>query len=305
VSLAAATALAGGPRNVVDRIETSFAAPPAPAGARSEHVLTLSGNFRAQYWGVAWTQYREHVLGGSGGGTFEVYWLKERSTIYGTRDAHNLYLETLAELGPVGLSLLLATLALPFAAVSVAERSPWRSATAGAYAAVLVHAAVDWDWEMPTVMLAAVACAGALLLGGPGRRVYVSARARGAILAAVATVAAFTLSAYRANAAADDSAAAAAAGDYRTAVARARTVTRWSPWASSGWRLLGEAQLARSDRARARRSFGVGLRKDPEEWSLWYDLAVASEGQARRRAVARALALNPYDRKVRGLAAAW
>ncbi len=76
-------------------------------------------------------------------------------------DAHNLYLETLAELGPFGLVLLAAMLALPLVAALRVREHPFASAATGAYAAFLFHAALDWDWEMPAVTLAGLVCASA------------------------------------------------------------------------------------------------------------------------------------------------
>ena len=68
----------------------------------------------------------------------------------GALDAHSLYLETLAELGAVGLVLLLAFLALPLAWISRSHRNA--PIAAGAYVVFLVHAGLDWDWEMPAVV---------------------------------------------------------------------------------------------------------------------------------------------------------
>ena len=62
-----------------------------------------------------------------------------------------------------GLALLLATLALPLAALPQARRLAFGPAAAGAFVAYLLHAAVDWDWEVPAVTLAALFCAAALL----------------------------------------------------------------------------------------------------------------------------------------------
>src|SRR5204863_6389860 len=70
----------------------------------------------------------------------------------------------LGELGVVGLVLVVGSLAVPLAAMARARPSPLVSGATGAYAAFLVHAAVDWDWEMPAVTLAAVTCAGAVLV---------------------------------------------------------------------------------------------------------------------------------------------
>jgi hypothetical protein len=66
--------------------------------------------------------------------------------------------ETLAEVGPVGLSLLLAALAVPLVAAVRARACSLAAAGAGAYAAFLVHAGLDWDWEMPAVTLAGFLC---------------------------------------------------------------------------------------------------------------------------------------------------
>jgi hypothetical protein len=46
----------------------------------------------------------------------------------------------------------------------LARRRPFVAAAAGAYVALLAHAAVDWDWEMPAVMVTGLVCATALLV---------------------------------------------------------------------------------------------------------------------------------------------
>src|SRR5262249_60768275 len=40
---------------------------------------------------------------------------------------------------------------------------PLIPAALGAYSALLAHAALDWDWEMPAVMLAGLFCAAAIV----------------------------------------------------------------------------------------------------------------------------------------------
>src|SRR5262249_36203329 len=87
-----------------------------------------------------------------------------RPTALKVRDAHNLYLETAAELGLVGLALLLVGLATPLVALRRARRHPLVPALAGAYCAYLVHTAFDWDWEVPAVPLSALLCGAAILV---------------------------------------------------------------------------------------------------------------------------------------------
>ena len=112
---------------------------------------------RVDYWTVALNQWKENIWLGSGAGTFALYWLREGSTSV-VLDAHSLYLETLAEIGPIGFLLLIGALGLPmFAAARSRDRS--LAAVGGAaYAAYLVHAGLDWDWEMPAVTLIGLLC---------------------------------------------------------------------------------------------------------------------------------------------------
>jgi O-antigen ligase len=291
---------AGGPTELLGHTVGAFRAPPASHGRHSERLLTLSGNFRSDYWHVAWRQYGAHPLLGSGSGTFDLYWYRNRNTIYGAREAHNLYLETLAELGPVGLVLLAATLLVPFLALR-GGAGPLPAAAAGAYLAFLVHAAVDWDWEMPVVTITAILCGGAVIVAARGRPQPLTRPWRRTALAGLGVLAAFTFVAYLGNSAIEASMEAAAGGNVKRAEKRARAALRWTPWSSTAWRLRAEAELALGQRRAARRSVLSGLEEDPSEWNLWYDLARASKGSERRRAVAEARKLNRYSPLVRGL----
>jgi O-antigen ligase len=160
--------------------------------------VLISHNVRTAYWHVAWAEYRDHALPGSGAGTFGRYWVASGRTerIGGALDAHNLYLETLAELGPVGLALLASVLALPLVAGIRARRRSWVAATTAAYAAFLVHAAIDWDWEMPAVTLTALLCGWASLAGARprGAAQAVGPRGRALLLALVAALLVVALS---------------------------------------------------------------------------------------------------------------
>jgi hypothetical protein len=123
------------------------------------------GSNRYEYWDVALAAWWEEPLRGSGTAGFRVDWLREREIDEPVRDAHSLYLETAAELGLVGL-LLLALLLGGVAAGAVAAVRRERELVAGSVAALsvfAVHAALDWDWEMPAVALPAIVVAGAVL----------------------------------------------------------------------------------------------------------------------------------------------
>ena len=71
--------------------------------------------------------------------------------------------ETLSELGPLGLLLVVSIAAVPLV-VSVRRRGdPIAAASGAAFAVFAVHAGLDWDWEMPVVTLTALGCAGVVL----------------------------------------------------------------------------------------------------------------------------------------------
>src|SRR5919197_622564 len=137
----------------------------AAASLHQEHnvLAGLFGANRPHYWHVAWHEVELNPVLGSGAGTFERYWLLYRPVGSFARDAHSLYLETLAELGPIGLGLLLAALALPLLVLR-GRRDPMLATAAAGYVAYLVHTGVDWDWELPVVTLCGLVCGCGLLL---------------------------------------------------------------------------------------------------------------------------------------------
>jgi O-antigen ligase len=127
---------------------------------------------RGDYWRVAWHVIVRHPLAGTGAGTFDRAWIEFGDLVRWevTLDAHSLYLETLAELGLVGLLVLLAALLAPLAAGIRADAA----AAVGGATAFLVHAGLDWDWEMPAVTVAGLVCLAACVppraeVGKPAR----------------------------------------------------------------------------------------------------------------------------------------
>jgi O-antigen ligase len=296
LACAGVVARAGGPVKLVSRATASFRAPlPANGGDLSRRLVSLSSNGRSEYWRVAWREVVAHPWLGGGAGSYERYWHRGRRTAYEARNAHNLYLETLAELGPVGLGLLLVALGLPFAALPRVRGQPAAVAGGAAYAAVLAHAAIDWDWQLPTVTLAALACGGSVLISARPNRAgsAVSGRARVVALGVLLPLVAFAIVTQVGNSALAGSVAAL---DRQGPASAARLAVRardWAPWSSQPWQRLGEAQLASGNAAGARRSFRHAISINPTDWSLWSDKADAESGASRREALARAARLNP------------
>ena len=293
----------GGPVQMVEEAYDAFKATPAPPPEDlGERLFSFSGSYRVELWTEAWKQFQDHPLLGDGAGTYEQYWNLERPVPHKVRDAHNLYLETLGELGPLGLALLLIALIAPLAAAVAARRHPLAAGAFGAYVAYLVHAGVDWDWELPALTISAFACAAALLAfrstGGaelvPGLRARIVAGAVAVFLAGVAFVGLVGASALSAS----EDAAAASSPDWDDAEREARKARRWAPWSSEPWQRLGDAQLERGDLAGARTSFQKAIDKEPTDWLLWFRLAEASSGADRRNAIAEAERLNPLSEEI-------
>ena len=85
--------------------------------------LSDVGTHRLSYWRVAVDVAADHPIAGAGPGAFAVEWLRRRTIDERVRNAHSLELQTLADLGLVGLALLAATLA---AIALAARRRPTR-----------------------------------------------------------------------------------------------------------------------------------------------------------------------------------
>jgi len=230
-------------------------------------------------------------------GSFEFWWSRNSGRSYAyLRDAHNLYLEVLAELGPIGLLLLAVALGVPLMAAFRARGHPLVPLALAAYVAFIVHASVDWDWEMSAVTLAALACAAGLLAAADRRSSapLLSPRLRAlgvgaslllAVLAFVGVVGASALAA---------SDRALAKGRYGEAASQARKAGRWWRWSPDPWRQLGDVAVEQGDAAAASSYYRKAISKDDTDWKLWYDLSTVTSGAESSRALARAERLNRY-----------
>jgi hypothetical protein len=155
----------------------------------SKARLTKLTTNRGEYWRVAVDSFAAHPVIGVGAGSFGVEWRRERSSDDFAQDAHSLYLETLAELGTVGVLLLGAFLAAVVLALLRAvrdEADPLAAVAAAVVTAFVIHVGIDWTWEFPAVTLVALLLAAAALavparsgaVGSPGRVAAGVARAR-------------------------------------------------------------------------------------------------------------------------------
>jgi hypothetical protein len=126
-------------------------------GAGTGRFNSVAGQSRYQFWRAALHENESKPLTGTGSGTFELWWARNATTDESVRDTHSLYLQTLGELGIVGLAILVAFLGTVFFAggrAALRSRQSGRTALAAALAGVVAFcltATVDWMWQIPVL----------------------------------------------------------------------------------------------------------------------------------------------------------
>ena len=269
------------------------AAPALQQGA-PDRLLSTSTSSRGDYWGVALAMVGREPFLGEGAGSYERAWIRERPALLYAKDAHNGYLETLAELGPVGLVLLVAALGVPLLAVRRIVRDVTGRAALAAYVALLLHLVLDWDLEIPAVTLCAVLLGVVLVrLAGSGASAEIRGVARAAVLASAAALAVVATVAHAGNGATADAHEALDRGDAAAARQAAERARRFTPWSAEPWRLLGEAELAAGRLRLARERLRRAAAEDPGSRETWLALAFATSGDERARALQHVRALDP------------
>lgn len=281
--------------------------------ADTRQRLTASGNNgRVDIWRVGWRAFTAAPLHGTGAGTFQLEWERERPSPIRRVDGHSLYLETLAELGVVGLGLLAVVLGGVLIGFARLLRGPERHAAAGALAAgiaLLAHAGIDWDWEMPALfawlfMAAGVACArpaGAAARQPPRRLARLGAGLGCLVLALT------PLLVVRSQARVDSAYSAFARGDCATAVDAALDGAEVLPIRPEPFELLGYCDLRARRADLAVTAMEAARTRDPGAWQYAYGLAVARglAGRDPRPAIGEAQRLNPREPRVAELARAF
>ena len=268
---------------------------PAPGTTPGDRLFSSTSNSRTEYWRVAAAAFIHHPVAGSGAGTYVREWYRERRIKAPVLDAHSLYLETLAELGVVGLVLLLTALAVPLVAARRVRSEPYVVGAFGAFVAFAAHASVDWDWELPAVTFAGIFCGGLLVVAARGEReaLVLDRRPRGLLIALLLALMAFSFVGLVGNRASAAAIGAAAKRDWRTSEVEAQRAERWAPWSADALALAADAANARGESARARALLRRAVRKDPQDFRLWARLAAVTTGAERRGALRRVARLNP------------
>jgi O-Antigen ligase len=274
------------------------------------HLLSANGSGRWQLWASAVDEWKEHPVTGDGAGSYEAWWARHGSLTKFVRDAHSLYLETLAELGLIGFVLLMTAFGAGFVAAgrrvlrTSGDERTTVAALAGALVAFMVGAGIDWMWELTVVSL--IGIVSLALLAGPAtdpgeRQAARSPRLRLAPRAAVAAVCVVAICAegilLLSHARLEESQSAAARGDSGAAMSAALDARSLQPWAASPYLQLALLSEQGRDLPTARARIGEAIDRDRTDWRLWLvsarlETENGNIAQARRD-LRRARSLNP------------
>jgi O-antigen ligase len=165
---------------------------------RAGQILEFSSNGRYDFWRSAVDAGKSEPLTGIGAGTFEFWWT-EHGDFGFVRDAHSLYFETFAELGIVGLLLIVSfTLAILGLGVVRALRAPPTlrvalAAATGGCLAFVSAALTDWMWELSVLPAIFVALAAIAVTGGEKSAPREASGSRWPLRAAIGAVALVTV----------------------------------------------------------------------------------------------------------------
>ena len=179
----------------------------APVPAETPGRLTAIGSVRAVYWNEALKVFQAHPALGAGARSYGTASLRYRSEDLEANDAHGFVVQTLADLGLVGLAIVLALLLTWMAAAGRATHpfnrrwTSWRELRRDGWQGIGwrpledrgelgeqraysperigmlsmlclvvvfgVHSTVDWTWFVPGDACVALVCAGWLAGRGP------------------------------------------------------------------------------------------------------------------------------------------
>jgi hypothetical protein len=273
---------------------------------RPGRFTDVNGHGRYQLWQAAVRASETHPWRGIGPGTYQFYWAQHRSISLFVHDAHSLYLQTLAELGIIGLVFVGGFLlwVLGAGAIRAIRAGPRSGATLAAATAACVafavSAAYEWVWQIAVLPLIVCVLAAVIFARAPGSdraapAVRLASRITAVVVAVLALVAIGIPLA--ATTALRQSQSDGQGTDLSGALKEARTAQRLEPGAGAPW--LQEALVFEAERDYPAAA-GAALKattNEPINWSNWLVLsrieAELGNPQASANAYGRVRLLNP------------
>ncbi len=297
----------------------SLTDPNAKTPPNTPDRLTAVASVRARYWKEALQIFAAHPALGVGAEGYQTARLRYRKETLEVKHAHGFVVQTLADLGLVGLVLALLVLLTWMAAAGRAThpfnrrwrsgREPYSPERVGLLAMLClvvvfgVHSLVDWTWYVPGDACVALLCAGWLAGRGPLRDARPAAGGPSPyrwLLAGAAIVAAL-LAAWsqwqpQRSEDARQQALALLAHDPRGAEAAADTAVARDPLSAEALLTLAGIQRFRGRPSLARATLQRAVRLQPSNPQTWLTLGrydLASDPRASLAELQAAIYLNP------------
>ncbi len=273
---------------------------PAVGNATVSRLGNLGSGERYLVWESAIDASAAASPTGTGPGTFEFWWAREGEGTQFVRDAHSIYLEALAELGPMGFVLVAILIFGPigFAGVGAAsrgssERRSLLAVAASGMAAFAVAAGIDWAWEMtvlPVVFFVLVAATmGPSAESRRGRRSsrFVPVRPGlkervGLVLGAGAAILVIAIPTVGASLI-DDSQSLYREGDLEGALKKAEDAGEVQPYSATAEMQQALVQLELQNKRGALSAADAATDDEPTNWRTWYVLAQVSDAFGNER----------------------
>jgi hypothetical protein len=263
------------------------------------------GSGRYDFWRVALHSVAAHPLGGLGQDNFAQTYVATRLTGEEPAWVHSLELRLLTHTGVVGFALFAAFVVFATAAARSAARASDRRVRlvlAGALVPLVVwgvHGSVDWFWEMPALSGPAFAFLGAVIAFEPKTEPGFANGWHPLVpLASVGTALVLFGSAYLGERALAAGRAVAATRP-AAALRELSLAARLEPLGSAPQALQAAIELRANNNASALLLARAGLRRDPGNWVLWLEDALAAGAEGRQSAglaaLAQARALDPRE----------
>ncbi len=305
----AVVAIAAHPVEQVQSAWKTFTAVSVQDNSQPHFTVGLGSN-RYDFWRVAIQRFKAEPLTGIGADNFAVDYLRERRSIEEPAYPHSLEVMVLSQLGLLGATLFaLFVAAVGTAAIPRRRDEPATAALAGAAVAgsmyFLVHASVDWFWEIPALGAPAFALLGlAISVRACSRREKLARASRASGYATAAALAAAVVAAiccalpwlsHRQV----DRAVAVWRSDPESAYDHLERARALNPLSGEPDLVAGAIAARRDDRVRMRSLFARSLERNPYSWYAQLELGLTESVSGRRQAalaaVRRAVALNPQE----------
>ena len=301
--------------DVSNRWESFRGAADKPGSAQIEgRYFSASGNGRYEYWSASIDAWKTKPIAGRGAGTWDYWWLRHATVEAFVRDSHSQWFDMIAELGVLGVALVLAVLgSILWFAIAARRRvggdeAALAACLLAAIVAFLLSTSIDWVWEIPAIAGTFFVIAGLAVAGGhqtvrrsPVTRRWTARLGAGAAIALFAWVAICAqalplLSTWQLRASQD----AARHEDWQSAIQHADSARSLQPWAAGPQIQLALSQRAANDNKGALANAQSAVRNEPTNWRAWLVLANIENDLGLRAEYGRHLrvarSLNPRSR---------